>query len=242
MLSLRFSLFAFSFVPLLVACDADKIDLKMDAESGEDAEVADASAPDADGITSMDATVADAATDTRVPYVTPADIIARPFTTYAPKAAGTYPLLVLLHGYGGSAASTNRYFAFSPGVDTRNHVIAVPQGTANKNNERFWNASDACCNVFGDNVDDVTYLTHVIEDVQAKFSIDPKSIYIMGHSNGGFMAYRMACEKPALISAIVSVAGAVATSGCPNGSPVCVLDIYGSNDTTIRWQAAPSLV
>jgi poly(3-hydroxybutyrate) depolymerase len=66
----------------------------------------------------------------------------------------------------------------------------------------FWNASDACCNFYNSGVDDAGYLRALIEEIGRQFSVDRKRIYLIGHSNGGYMTYRMACEYADLIAGI----------------------------------------
>ncbi len=87
-------------------------------------------------------------------------------------------------------------------------VYATPDGTIDGDGNRFWNATDACCNFDRRTVDDVAYLSSVIADIQGQLAIDPKRIAVVGHSNGGFMSYRMACERSDLVGAVVSLAGA----------------------------------
>lgn len=67
-------------------------------------------------------------------------------------------------------------------------------------------------------------------------SIDPRRIGLVGHSNGGFMALRMACEASDLVTAVVSLAGSTwkEDSSCaPATFPVNVLTLHGDNDDTI---------
>ena len=103
---------------------------------------------------------------------------------------------------------------------------------------RFWNATDACCNFDRAAVDDVAYLTDVIAEIQAELAIDPKRIALVGHSNGGFMSYRMACEQADLVSAIVSLAGATFAdpADCAPSEPVSVVQIHGTADDVILYE------
>ena len=87
-------------------------------------------------------------------------------------------------------------------------LMIAPAGTADSSGSHFWNATDACCNFENSQVDDVAYLDGLITEISAAYNVDPKRIYVVGHSNGGFMAYRMACAKADRIAAVVSVAGA----------------------------------
>lgn len=166
-------------------------------------------------------------------------IAARPFEAVVPAgyAAGTpVPLVVLLHGYGASATLQDAYFHLSALAQQRGFLLALPDGTVNVRGQRFWNATDACCG-FGAAVDDVAYLAAVIHDMQARFTVDPKRIFLVGHSNGGFMSHRMACDHSELIAGIVSLAGATwsEVAKCNPGAPVSVLQVHGTLDAVIKY-------
>ncbi|MFF5225519.1 alpha/beta hydrolase family esterase [Dactylosporangium sp. NPDC000521] len=164
----------------------------------------------------------------------------RPFKLHLPTsyAAGTkLPLVVLLHGYGSDAGEAERYFGLTAEADRRGFLTAMPDGTKNGSGRRFWNATDACCDFGRAGTDDSGYLRRLIDTVKSAYPVDPGRVYLVGHSNGGFMAYRMACEHADTVTAIVSLAGAVAqdAAGCAPSRPVGVLQIHGTADDTIRF-------
>jgi len=146
------------------------------------------------------------------------------------------PLILLLHGYTASGAQQDAYFGLSGLVDDYGFIMVAPDGTQESggNQSRFWNASSACCNFFESKVDDVAYLTRLIDAVKADYAIDDTRIALFGHSNGGFMSYRMAHDRSGIISAIASLAGAD-QSGSP-ANPVHVLQIHGTADTVIAYE------
>jgi polyhydroxybutyrate depolymerase len=164
----------------------------------------------------------------------------RPVTVHVPAsydASRPAPLVILLHGYTGSGQGQDEYFQLAPAADARGYVYVYPDGTIDSDNNRFWNATDACCNLDNAGVDDVAYLTGVIAEIQAKLAIDPKRIAFVGHSNGGFMSYRMACDQAGLVAAIVSVAGVTFADpdDCAPSEPVSVAQIHGTADDVIRY-------
>ena len=118
------------------------------------------------------------------------------------------PLVVLLHGYSSSAAQTGGALGLGNLATSRQFFYAAPDGTVDAYGNRFWNATDACCNFGGSQVDDVAYLMAVVDDMASKYPIDPKRIFFIGHSNGAFMTQRMACEHAERLAAVVSIAGA----------------------------------
>lgn len=197
-------------------------------------------APLADGGVALDAGLArdgGAAADAGV-----ADgglVAVRPYGFKVPvgyDARAPTPLVILLHGFGADGAIQSGYFGLSPLADDRTFLYAFPNGTPNARGERFWNATDACC-AGSQNVDDVAYIRAIIDDVQSRYNVDPKRIFLIGHSNGGFMSYRMACELSGRIAAIATLAGAMwkDATKCRPTEPVGILQIHGDMDETILY-------
>ena len=148
------------------------------------------------------------------------------------------PLLVLLHGYGASGmVQEDLYFKLKAQADARGYIYAVPDGTVDSSGKRFWNATDACCDFGPTGVDDSGYLAGVVDEIKAAYNIDPKRVYFVGHSNGGFMSYRMACDHADMIAAIVSLAGDTYKddSKCKASEPVAVAHIQGDMDETVAY-------
>jgi polyhydroxybutyrate depolymerase len=82
-------------------------------------------------------------------------------------------------------------------------------------------------------VDDVAFLDALIAEVEAKYPIDWRRVFLAGHSNGAFMANRYAAERPGKIAAVASVAGTLGVAILPSlhpGEPVSSLDVYGTLD------------
>ena len=164
----------------------------------------------------------------------------RPFEIDVPAgydASTPVPLVVVLHGYTGSGAGAKAYFQLAAEARKRRFLTVYPDGTKDSSGNRFWNGTDACCQLTSSVADDSAYLTALIDRVAEKFSVDPKRIFLAGHSNGGFMSYRMACEHADRIAAIVSVAGATFddVSACQTSAPVSVLQVHGTSDTVISF-------
>lgn len=152
------------------------------------------------------------------------------------------PLVVLLHGYGASGAQQESYMKFESVAEKNKFILVYPDGTTDSVGKRFWNATDACCNFFSE-VDDDAYLLSILKEVESNYSIDAKRIYFVGHSNGGFMSYRMACRHPDRIAAIASLAGAsfFKETDCGAKSSVSVLQVHGTKDETILYEGGQIL-
>jgi polyhydroxybutyrate depolymerase len=155
--------------------------------------------------------------------------------TYDPSRPA--PLLILLHGYGSNGQDHDAYFHLGDVAERRGFIYAYPNGTMDNSGNRYWNATDACCDFDRSGVDDVAYLAGVITAAQTSLKIDPKRIYLVGHSNGGFMSYRMACARADLIAAIVSLAGAsfANSAACRPSAPVAILQVHGLADDVVAY-------
>jgi polyhydroxybutyrate depolymerase len=164
----------------------------------------------------------------------------RPAILHVPpsyKPGTAMPLVVMLHGYSASGILEEYYLQLTPLSDSRGFLYAYPDGTPDALGNRFWNATDACCDFGEPKVDDSTYLIDLIEQISARYTVDPKRVFLFGHSNGAFMSYRMACDHGDRIAAIVSLAGAMweDTSKCAAATPVSILEIHGTADTVILY-------
>jgi polyhydroxybutyrate depolymerase len=167
----------------------------------------------------------------------------RPVTLSVPRAyAGrATPLLIALHGYGNSSGPFEKYLGLQSLVDAKGVLLASPDGTRDAKGNRFWNAgSDACCNFNASAVDDVAYLRELIADIRRLYNVDRRRIFVVGHSNGGFMAFRLACELSDELAAVVSLAGA--TPDCQPKSPVSVLQIHGDRDVGVRFDGGSNIL
>ncbi|MEX0740897.1 MAG: PHB depolymerase family esterase [Pseudohongiella sp.] len=149
------------------------------------------------------------------------------------------PLIVLLHGYGSNGVQQNGYMRIGELVNRYGFILATPDGTQETQgrNARFWNASDACCNFYANDLDDSAYVLDIINMLKAQYEIDERRVYLIGHSNGGFMSYKTAHEYSDVIAGIASLAGAEATvAQSAPANPVHILQIHGTADGTIAYE------
>jgi len=148
------------------------------------------------------------------------------------------PLVVLLHGYGATGQGQATYFGLDAQVAKRGFLLAKPDGTRDTDGsgKRYWNAFPACCASVADSspVDDVAFLMALVNDVESAYPVDPDRVYLIGHSNGAFMAYRMACDHAETFAAVVALAGAVEPSLCHPSRPVSVAVVHGTQDHVIK--------
>jgi polyhydroxybutyrate depolymerase len=98
-----------------------------------------------------------------------------------------------------------------------------------------WNAGNCCTNATTYEENDLLFASTVIDFVSSKYSVDKSRIWAMGHSNGGMMAYRLACDLSDKITAIAVVTGVLVDDTCNPTKPVSTLHIHGNLDPTIPF-------
>ncbi|GAA4009467.1 hypothetical protein GCM10022408_21960 [Hymenobacter fastidiosus] len=161
----------------------------------------------------------------------------REYRLYVPAAyspAKAVPLLFNLHGYGSNNVEQEAYGDFRPIADTANFLIVHPNGTLDGNGSRAWNTFLPP----GTGVDDVAFLSALIDHLKLTYTIDTDRIYSTGMSNGGFMSYELACQLSGRITAVASVTGSMAQSRravCTPQHPTPIMEIHGTADATVPY-------
>ena len=154
------------------------------------------------------------------------------------------PLLLVLHGFWSSSETDSpwteeaNYSKLPPEADKRGVIVATPHGNLEPIAGRFfWNATEACCDFGNSGANDVGYIVAVVQDIQSKYNIDPKRIFVYGHSNGGFMANRLACDRASLFAGVVSLAGGTFKNQakCAASAPIAFLQVHGDADAVIPY-------
>lgn len=156
----------------------------------------------------------------------PAARPARLFTPPAHDGRTPLPLVLVLHGYGVDATLQDLYFGATRAARSGGFYVLLPDGTADGEGNRHWD-------VRGVAIDDHAYLRALLEEAAARVPVAAGEVFVLGHSNGGFMAYRLACSSPDLVAGIASLAGAEVEPPCTPARPVSVLQIHGTADTTV---------
>jgi len=150
------------------------------------------------------------------------------------REATRRPFVLLLHGYSGSGSSLARNFAMPELAERRKFVWASPDGAMDQHGARFWNTGPACCDFDHSGIDHVAALRAIVDEARASPLVDPDRLYIIGYSNGGFMAQRLACELTGL-AGVASVAGMAPAdvSHCP-ATPRVLIHVHGDADKFVH--------
>ncbi len=153
------------------------------------------------------------------------------------------PLLIALHGFTGSAAQFMSSAQFETTTPKRTMIVAYPDGLGQESGlPQSWNAG-GCCSFFRpDVIDDVAFIAQLITTISKSANIDPTRIWVAGHSNGAMMAYRVACELSATVTAIATGAGALMVPTCAPTRPVSMIHVHGKADATVPFAGGGDLV
>lgn len=151
------------------------------------------------------------------------------------------PLVLLLHGYGGTAETFEEGSHFSAKADSAGFIVAYPNGQRvyGVAGPRHWVA-------FGDDRTDVDFIRALIDAIAKAHRVDPTRIYVGGFSNGAMMSYRLGAELSGQLAAIGAAAGAIgsrnaagtrATIPVPR-APISVVSFHGLLDDVVPYDAA----
>jgi len=158
-----------------------------------------------------------------------------------------YPLVVVLHGRGATGLIQALYFGLVDRVESKQFVLVMPDGIVASDGRRIWNATPVCCATTPEEaaVDDVGYIRDLIVEAAATYSVDAARVGLIGHSNGGFMAFTMACEASEYITSLVSLAGSTfenVESCQPAAERVSVLVAHGDDDGTVPFDGVEGVI
>ncbi len=153
-----------------------------------------------------------------------------------------FPLLIVLHGGGGSGEKMEELTlgGFNRLADAEGFLVVYPDAVHYPFAKPNWNDGREVDKypAHRDDVDDVGFLTALIDRLADRYRIDRRRVYATGASNGAIMAFRLACESSDRIAAIAPVIGSMAENlagKCTPTHPVSVLMINGTNDPLVPW-------
>jgi len=151
--------------------------------------------------------------------------------------SGKLPLVIALHGGGGSAGQCERDYNLTEKADAANFIIVYPEGIPNDGplGLRTWNAGTCCGDAFNKQVDDVHFISVLIDSLILAYHVDSHRIYVTGMSNGAMLAYRLACEISDKITAIAAVSGTMNLQRpCDPSQSVPVMHIHSILDKKVK--------
>lgn len=167
--------------------------------------------------------------------------MARNYTVHVPRGfdgARALPVLLMFHGGGGSAKGAIDETSWGKKADEKGFFAVFPEGLTGDperpasflQNPQHWNDGSGRGQGGRKQFDDVGFANAVIDDMLARFGVDPKRIYVTGFSNGASMTFRVGAELSRRIAAIAPVSGHLWLDEVHLDAPVPLLYIIGTKD------------
>ena len=163
------------------------------------------------------------------------DGLSRDYILYVPEAYDenqNIPIVFNLHGGSGTAQEQmNTVSDMRSLSETGPFILVYPQATSDSNEIPIWNLGGV--NSKATDVDDVGYISHLIEKISNFYSVDQDRIYVTGFSNGAYLSFELACKLSNKIAAFASVAGHMfidTYNDCSPTHPTPFLSINGTED------------
>jgi polyhydroxybutyrate depolymerase len=164
------------------------------------------------------------------------DGIDRAYLLHVPSSydeLSAVPLVVSLHGYSGSGSSSESVTGFSAKADSNNFIVVYPDGTGDT---KSWNAGNCCGYAMTNDIDDVGFISALIDTLSANYNIDSTRIYATGFSNGSMMSYRLAAELSQKIAAIAGGAGQMVLDECDPIRAVPIMHLHALDDGVVPYE------
>ena len=156
------------------------------------------------------------------------------------------PLVIALHGSDGSGADMEALTGFDEVADRESFIVAYADGLladAGYGLARSWNSGGCCEPATSVGVDDVDFLSRLIDRLIERYPVDAERVFVVGHSNGAIMAQKLGCRMADRLAGIVSVSGALDdTQSCQPDRAVPFLEIHGTYDANVSFGAGESSV
>lgn len=167
------------------------------------------------------------------------DGLVRTYTVNLPPnyyESDNFSLVIAMHGGGGSGEQFESTSLLTKKADASGFIVVYPDGVKSDGllQARTWNAGGCCDYAVAKNINDVNFIRQLIGKLTGSYKIDPKKIYATGHSNGGMLSYRLACEMADKIAAIaVSGCSMMVTQPCNASRAVPILHMHSEKDTDV---------
>jgi polyhydroxybutyrate depolymerase len=151
-----------------------------------------------------------------------------------PEGVPHPPLVLALHGGGGSPEQFARTSRLTAPALAAGFAIAYPAGTSRGGPLLTWNGLYCCGAAAASGVDDAAFLAAVIDDASRRFGTARRAS-LTGMSNGAIMAQTFAALRPDRTVALATVAGTMDTRRLVVSRAVPFLHIHGTADTMVPF-------
>ena len=144
------------------------------------------------------------------------------------------PVLLDLHGFGGSAAGEEQASGYDALADREGFLAVYGQGLSSREG-----AGWASTRPMDLGIDELGYFAALLGQLQQRLCMDERRVYATGFSNGGGMTELLACYLSRRIAAVAPVSGNYYVDskgvGCHPERPLAVMEIHGTADGVVPY-------
>jgi polyhydroxybutyrate depolymerase len=163
----------------------------------------------------------------------------RQYFVHMPKQAaisnkqGKVPLVIVLHGANSNPELIEEVTGMSGKSDREGFIVVYPRGSGRV---LTWNSQDCCGFAQEKKIDDIGFISAVIDDAVKLFPVDPARVYATGFSNGGMLVYHLAAKLPNKIAAVSAVSAPMSGREPAPKQPISIMIVHGKNDTRLPYE------
>lgn len=133
----------------------------------------------------------------------------RTYQLFVPPGSGPRPLVIAFHGGGGNGAQVAKSAGLIDKATKEGFILALPEGSSRFGKLETWNAGGCCAYAMREKIDDIGFIRSMINELVRTPAVDPNRVYVVGLSNGGMMAERVAIELGDRIAGAAVFVGAL---------------------------------
>lgn len=144
------------------------------------------------------------------------------------------PLVLALHGGGGDGQGMEKLTHLNTVADQQGFIVVYPDGY-----QKYWADGRGATSADKAGIDDVGFLSRLIDTLVEQFAVDRSRVYVTGISDGGFMTERLACDLTQKIAAVAAVAATMSqweADHCAPARPIPFMLIQGAADPIVPAQ------
>ena len=165
----------------------------------------------------------------------------REYLLYVPKSydrTRPTPLMISMHGGAMWPAAQKETSQWNRVADEHGFIVVYPSGVSGRG-PRAWRAGGG-----PGLMRDVRFISELIDTLRASYNIDSTRVYANGLSNGGGMAFVLACRLSDRIAAVGIVAPAIFLpwSSCTDRRAVPMIAFHGTADRAVPYHGGKSWV
>ena len=152
-----------------------------------------------------------------------------------PDREGALPLVIVFHGFGGNGDGIRLHTQFDVVARQFGFRVAYPDAYSD------WAEGCDCSQADLDGVDDVLFTSDLIDAVDEELGVDRTRVFATGFSQGGLMAYKLACDLSDELAGVAAVAASMAVplaEYCSPAEAIPLMVLLGTEDTRFPWEGA----